>query len=518
MLLADLSSFRECLGAGRVVPYFQPIVEFRTRNLLGFEILARWRHPQEGLLSPDRFIPAVEEAGMIGEMTDSLLVQAAQSAAGWQAKPTLSLNLSPLELGDSSLPQRLSRAADAGGLPLDRLVLEITESTLIDDLASARSIIDELKSLGIRLALDDWGTGYSRLHYLQALPFDEVKIDAQFVKQLSQQHESRQIVTAMIGLGRGLGLATVAEGIEEEEQAEILASLGCELGQGWLFGRPVPAEEVPDVIARLSPRTSAGDDSIGIPLSPPETRSGRETMHEGSTHKQEYRKMISMLVETVASLSASDQLTVTPHLKRIEENLQQSSLIEDVRANRLLLGQCLDAIRERLERQESSVDSHHGQQTSKKSVNDPVTGLLSHEQAAVSLLEAVNSGRTYFVVPIVAKGADLIYSYHGREVGDALLHHFSVKLRSVLGEGDRLFRWHSAFLVLVAQETATEVRHRYSPLSNMQLEDVIQVGTRLMWIPAFASWDVIAVEPPYSSLVQRIDEFVGPRMLRTIQD
>lgn len=98
------------------------------------------------------------------------------------------------------------------------------------------------------------------------------------------------------------------------------------------------------------------------------------------------------------------------------------------------------------------------------------------------------------------------------------MHHFSGKLRSVLGEGDQIFRWRSAFLVLVAQETATDVRHRYSLLSNMQLEDVIQVGTRLMWIPAFASWDVIEVAPPYSSLVQRIDEFVGSRILRTIPD
>lgn len=244
----------------QIVPYFQPIVNLRTGNLSGLEILARWQHPVEGLLPPSRFIPEIEGNGSICELTNHLLATAASHATSWPGNPTLSLNISPVELHDRSLPQRLKSAAEAGGVSPSRLIVEITEGALIGDIALARHVIDELKMLGIRVALDDLGTGYSSLHHLQALPFDEVKIDACFVKQLTRRRESRKIAAAMIGLGLSLGLTTVAEGVEESEQAEMLACFGCTLAQGWLFGHPVSAEEVPGQIAKFpSPVRICGD-------------------------------------------------------------------------------------------------------------------------------------------------------------------------------------------------------------------------------------------------------------------
>lgn len=673
MLSVDLYSFRECLHAGQIVPHFQPIVELKTGNLVGFEILARWRHPDAGPIPPDRFVPAVEKAGMISELTNEMLALATQSAADWQAKPALSLNISPLELRDCSLPQRLKQIAEAGGLPLDRLVLEITEKALIHDLAAARSIMEEMKGLGIRLALDDLGSGYSSLHYLQALPFDEIKIDGGFVRRMNQQRESRQIVASMVGLGLSLGLSTVAEGVEEQAQAEVLASLGCECGQGWLFGRPVAAEEVPDVIARFSVRQSAGCDAAKTtaapealenhaswrtahdnptklvrtelpgsnaqirvdeePWSPKEIAVAANKHHIGATskshrrksiwnllklrktqtppepspavsdakefrralvllmrsiefcaisgdganseqfssylrdaaekfahgssgsdalntakeiqarlknfsqagrfftaHKQEYQKVVSMFMETIASLSASGQRTIG-RLKEIEKSLQDATLVEDIRENRLLLGECLTTIRDELVRQESvsagvrkliqpgaENDGRHNyrsaaerEQISQDLPQDPVTGLLSPKQAESALLEALNSGDTYFVVAIIAKGADVIYSLHGEEVGDSVLYHFAEKLRGLIGSGDRLFRWRGAsFVALAARITSVEARREYNALSTMGLEDAIQVGSRLMWVQVSASWKVIAVAPPYSSLILDIDQFVLP--------
>lgn len=252
-------NLRKCLDSGQIVPFFQPIVRLKTGHLSGFEVLARWQHPVHGLVPPDRFIPVAEDAGFINELTNKMLLLAAESAAGWSNHITLSLNVSPLELHDRSLPQRLKKVAEVAGFSLSRLTVEITEGALIGNLNLARPIVEDLKNLGIRLALDDLGTGYSSLLHLEALPFDEVKIDACFVRQLSQRRESRKIAAAMVGLGLSLGLTTVAEGIEEKAQAEILAHLGCDCGQGWLFGHPVTAAEVPKHIARLCPSSQSGD-------------------------------------------------------------------------------------------------------------------------------------------------------------------------------------------------------------------------------------------------------------------
>jgi len=166
----------------------------------------------------------------------------------------LAINISPVQLREASLPRLIQDLAEQSGFPLERLTIEITESALTDDLDRARMIVSALKDAGCKLALDDFGTGYSSLSHLQALPFDELKVDRSFVGSMTEKRDSRKIVAAVVGLGQSLGLTTVAEGVESLEQAEMLRWLGCELGQGWLYGEPAPAEDLATVISEVANR------------------------------------------------------------------------------------------------------------------------------------------------------------------------------------------------------------------------------------------------------------------------
>jgi PAS domain S-box-containing protein len=231
------------------VPFFQPVVTLRTGQLAGFEVLARWHHPAAGILSPDRFIPIAEKNGWIDALTKRLMEKAFEAGKLIPEPLTLAFNISPLQLHDPGLPKRIHSAAEDLGFPLHRVVIEVTESAVVDNVECAQTVAKELKALGCKIALDDFGTGYSSLLHLQSLPFDELKVDRSFVDSMIQRRESRKIVAAVVGLGQSLGLATVAEGIETREQAEMLLWLGCEMGQGWLFGRPAPAEDLPATIA-----------------------------------------------------------------------------------------------------------------------------------------------------------------------------------------------------------------------------------------------------------------------------
>jgi PAS domain S-box-containing protein len=229
-------------------PHFQPIVHLRTRQLQGFELLARWDHPQLGQIQPAEFIPRAEQDGWIHLLNQDLLHKGFQAVASMPDSLMLSVNISPVQLRDRILPARIEAAASATGFPMRRLIIEITESALTEDIQTARQIIGALKEAGCKLALDDFGTGYSSLLNLQLLPFDELKVDRSFVSSMAQQRDSRKIVAAVIGLGHSLALTTVAEGVETAEQAELLLWLGCELGQGWLYGKPVPAGKLSCVI------------------------------------------------------------------------------------------------------------------------------------------------------------------------------------------------------------------------------------------------------------------------------
>jgi PAS domain S-box-containing protein len=236
------------------VPFFQPMVELRTGQMAGFELLARWIHRQSETILPDVFIPAVEKSGLINRLTRRILEKSFAVMPRFPASAFLSVNLSPSQLVDPALPGMIQAVASASGFALNRLTCEITESALVDDLPRAQAVARDLKSLGCRMALDDFGTGYSSLRHLQALPFDVLKVDKSFVGTMTGARESRKIVAAVVGLGHSLGLSTVAEGVETEAQADMLLWLGCDLGQGWLYGRPAPAAEISAMVAR-SPHT-----------------------------------------------------------------------------------------------------------------------------------------------------------------------------------------------------------------------------------------------------------------------
>lgn len=232
---------RQAIQTGAVVPHFQPLIELRTGRLVAFEMLARWPLPDGSLISPAEFIPLAEGANLIAPLTEHLMRLACQAAASWPDDITIACNVSPLLLRDGRFIAMVRNLLAETGLPAKRLELEITESALLEDLTIAGPLVRELRALGVSLALDDFGTGFSSLRHLHNLPFNKLKIDAGFVTGMTEDAESRTIVAAVIGLGHSLGMVIVAEGVETEPTAALLRQMGCDLGQGWLFGRPTPA-------------------------------------------------------------------------------------------------------------------------------------------------------------------------------------------------------------------------------------------------------------------------------------
>jgi EAL domain-containing protein (putative c-di-GMP-specific phosphodiesterase class I) len=258
MALDKEADLRRALhGGDEIVPYFQPLVELRTGQLTGFEVLARWHHPVRGLVSPSEFIPLAESANLIDPLLHNLLHGVFAATTTLPDHLTLSVNISPIQLQDPALARQMYFAAQDGGFPFHRIIFEITESALVDNISQASLIAQELKSLGARLALDDFGTGYSSLHHLQSLPVDEIKIESSFVRSMIDSRESRKIVSAVVGLGNSLGLVTVAEGIETREQADMLLLQGCDFGQGTLYGSPAPPSKLDHLITVMSQPESA---------------------------------------------------------------------------------------------------------------------------------------------------------------------------------------------------------------------------------------------------------------------
>jgi PAS domain S-box-containing protein len=224
--------------------------------VVGFEVLARTRHRKLGMHLPSNLISLAERNDLIGPLTWQVLGKAMRAAVHFPGKPRLAVNLSPNQLQDLALPRQFAEAAHAAGFPMDRLSIEITETALVRDVARAQAAAQGLKDLGCRLSLDDFGTGCSSMAHLQALPFSELKIDRSFVTPMTRRRESRKIVAAIIGLAHSLGLTTIAEGIETEEHADMLLWLGSDLGQGWHYGRPGPAEQASETALR-APRPAA---------------------------------------------------------------------------------------------------------------------------------------------------------------------------------------------------------------------------------------------------------------------
>ena len=233
------TGLRAAIPKGEIVPYFEQQVDLTTGRLSGFEVLARWEHPTRGLIMPDAFIGIAEETGMIADLSLSVMRQAFAAARDLDGALSLAINISPWQLKDPWLAQKIIKLLTETGFPAQRLEVEITESALFDNLALAQSIVGSLKNQGIRLALDDFGTGYSSLAHLRALPFDRIKIDRSFVASIIDNPESAAIVNAIARLGDSLNMPTTAEGIEDAEVEERLRGMGCTKGQGYLYGRPL---------------------------------------------------------------------------------------------------------------------------------------------------------------------------------------------------------------------------------------------------------------------------------------
>ena len=232
--------------------YFQPLIDLRTDRVSGFEALIRWRHPQRGMVSPGEFIPVAEETGLIVEIGEWVIQRACAEAVSWPEQLTVAVNISPLQFKSPRLLTSVIEALRETGLSAGRLELEITETVLLADNDASVAILQRLHELGTHIAMDDFGTGYSSLGYLRSFPFDKIKIDQSFVRDLATNQGSRAIVRAIISLGHSLGMRVLAEGVETAEQLELLRGEGCREVQGYLFSPPRPRGELPAMIERLN--------------------------------------------------------------------------------------------------------------------------------------------------------------------------------------------------------------------------------------------------------------------------
>jgi diguanylate cyclase (GGDEF)-like protein len=244
------SDLRRALAAEEFEVYYQPINDAKTRSIRSFEALVRWRHPERGMVSPGEFIPLAEETGLIIPLGEWVLRTACREATRWPFDVGVSVNLSAHQFGASDLPKIVHEAITDTGLAVHRLELEVTESVLLHGSSDNLAILRELLGLGVKIALDDFGTGYSSLSYLRSFPFDKLKIDQSFIRNIDQR-DSSEIVKAIAGLGQTLGMTTTAEGVETEQQLKTVIAYGCVEVQGYLFSRPVPAEGVEGVLAKF---------------------------------------------------------------------------------------------------------------------------------------------------------------------------------------------------------------------------------------------------------------------------
>jgi EAL domain-containing protein (putative c-di-GMP-specific phosphodiesterase class I) len=213
----------------------------------------------EGVIGPDVFIPVAEEIGLIGRLSEQVISTALREAADWDPAIKLSVNISPSQLTDGWLAQRIVRILAETAFPAERLVVEITESSLFADMDLARTIVTSLKNQGVRLALDDFGTGFSSLAHIRSLPFDIIKIDRSFVANLSSKRESAAIIRAVTTLAAALSVPVCVEGIESEDAYKAVVRLGCGIGQGWYFGKPMTAEQAREL---LTARERGTDQSL----------------------------------------------------------------------------------------------------------------------------------------------------------------------------------------------------------------------------------------------------------------
>jgi predicted signal transduction protein with EAL and GGDEF domain len=242
--LALETDLRSALRQGQFELHYQPLVELATGKPCGAEALLRWNHPTKGVIPPDVFVPVAEDIGLILELGEWVLRSACAVAVGWPPHIKLAVNLSAVQFSQGQLVDMVTSALVESGVPPARLELEITESVLLHKNDENIALLHQLKSIGISVVLDDFGTGFSSLSYLKMFPWDKVKIDRSFVEELTTRADCSAIVAAVIGLGHNLHIATTAEGVQTREQCALLRAAGCALGQGDLFGQPTRKEQL----------------------------------------------------------------------------------------------------------------------------------------------------------------------------------------------------------------------------------------------------------------------------------
>ena len=227
--------------------FYQPIVNLKTNQITSFEALLRWHHPERGLILPTEFVPVAEEIGLIAPIGDWVIYQSCKEAATWPEHLKVAINLSPTHLARSNIIARITGALAAARLSANRLELEVTEAVVLHATDATLATLHQLRAMGVRIALDDFGTGYSSLSYLRSFPFDKLKIDRSFIKDLGENEESVAIIEAIAMLARALNVTTTAEGVETEQQLQQIRRLGFTEMQGFLFSQPLPRAKVQPV-------------------------------------------------------------------------------------------------------------------------------------------------------------------------------------------------------------------------------------------------------------------------------
>jgi EAL domain-containing protein (putative c-di-GMP-specific phosphodiesterase class I) len=245
-----MEELRTALESDELVVYLQPQIDLADGRVVGAEALVRWNHPTRGLLSPADLLPAAEQAGLLRQLTDKVLDLSLAAAARWwhERGVPVSVNLSAANVSDLDLPWKVDAALARHGLPAQALTLELVEDTLMADPERGRTVLTELRLLGVRTSIDDYGTGYSSLAYLRHLPADELKLDRSLTADVGTDHRAAAIVEHTVALAHALGLRLVAEGVEDDATGAALAQLGCDIAQGYAIARPMP---VPDFLRWL---------------------------------------------------------------------------------------------------------------------------------------------------------------------------------------------------------------------------------------------------------------------------
>ncbi|HEU5068478.1 MAG TPA: EAL domain-containing protein [Sphingomicrobium sp.] len=247
--LRQEEEFRRALENGEFVPFFQPLIDLETREVVGFEALARWNSPR-GLLEAEEFIEVAERTGLISPLTFSILEQSLQEARNWPHRLKLAINISPVQFRDLRLAEQIAKLLTQTGFPAGRLEVEITEGSLLEDRDQVIATITSLKNLGMSISLDDFGTGYASLAQVRSLPIDRIKIDKSFINTMVKSDQTAAIVGTIASLGHSLQVPLTAEGVESEQIREALKEVGCSEAQGWLFGRAVSGDAVRAFLSR----------------------------------------------------------------------------------------------------------------------------------------------------------------------------------------------------------------------------------------------------------------------------